>query len=622
MEQKYNVFISYRRDGGEFTAKTIHDKLHDLGYQVFLDVESLRSGLFNLKLYSVIDECTDVVIILSPGALDRCKNEDDWVRREIEYALQKRKNVIPIILRGFIFPEKLPENMNTLPYMQGLQANLEYFDAFIQKLQSFLLSEPYHRNPVFSKKNLTIFFPAALAMIAVTIGIVFLLNNRTHTDQTSSPNPNPESSQTALMSGGSDLGNSSTNKTSEPNENDDIRWQSNTLMAGRDVEQDTGVLSLDIARDEIHSITFLDSLDNMPEDAWDVSAKRNKKVMAWTIPRDSGYDLYIGGEGGVAANENSSHLFESYTNLEWIQINGNFHTENVRNMAYMFHACESLTLLDVSNFNTSNVTDMCRMFSDCKSLTLLDVSNFDTSNVTDMYEMFFLCESMTQLYVSNFDTSNVTDMRNMFGWCKSLTQLDVSNFDTSNVTNMSGMFGSCLSLTQLDVSNFDTSNVTDMSDMFDGCESLTLLDVSNFITSNVTGMSGMFAYCESLTQLDVSNFITSNVTGMGGMFAYCENLTQLDVSNFNTSNVTAMYDMFYHCESLTQLDVSNFDTSNVTDMNGMFGFCSSLTQLDVSNFDTSNVIEVSNMFKGCDNLARPDVSNFAPELVEKMGLSK
>lgn len=41
---KYDVFISYRRDGGESTAKILRDKLSELGYQVFFDVESLRSG--------------------------------------------------------------------------------------------------------------------------------------------------------------------------------------------------------------------------------------------------------------------------------------------------------------------------------------------------------------------------------------------------------------------------------------------------------------------------------------------------------------------------------------------------------------------------------------------------
>lgn len=156
MERKYNIFISYRRDGGESTAKILRDKLESLGYQVFFDVESLRSGDFNTALYSVIDECEDFLLILSPGALDRCQNEDDWVRLEIEYALAKDKNIIPIMLRGFFFPKELPGSIDKLRYKNGIESNYQFFDAFIERLQSFLKSKPgvalqLKHSPVYKK---------------------------------------------------------------------------------------------------------------------------------------------------------------------------------------------------------------------------------------------------------------------------------------------------------------------------------------------------------------------------------------------------------------------------------------------------------------------------------------
>ena len=69
---KYDIFISYRRDGGEFLGKSLYDKLTDAGYRVFFDVESLRSGKFNTQLYQVIAECQDFILLLPKGALDRC----------------------------------------------------------------------------------------------------------------------------------------------------------------------------------------------------------------------------------------------------------------------------------------------------------------------------------------------------------------------------------------------------------------------------------------------------------------------------------------------------------------------------------------------------------------------
>lgn len=77
---RYDVFISYRRDGGEMLAHILYERMKDAGYDVFQDVESLRSGDFNTALYDVIENCQDFILVLSPGALDRCSNPDDWVK--------------------------------------------------------------------------------------------------------------------------------------------------------------------------------------------------------------------------------------------------------------------------------------------------------------------------------------------------------------------------------------------------------------------------------------------------------------------------------------------------------------------------------------------------------------
>ena len=139
--RNYDVFISYRREGGDQAAKAIHDNLRERGYRVFLDVEALRSGAFNTKLYSVLDACRDVVVVLAPGSLERCWHEDDWLRLEVTHALRAGKNVIPVMLRGFVFPEQLPEDMEPLRMQNGVAASVEFFDAFLDKLCSFLKSK-------------------------------------------------------------------------------------------------------------------------------------------------------------------------------------------------------------------------------------------------------------------------------------------------------------------------------------------------------------------------------------------------------------------------------------------------------------------------------------------------
>lgn len=144
----YQVFISYRRDGGDALAGRIADRLSALGYCVFFDVESMRSGTFNTQILNAIDKCEDVVLVLPPNALERCNKEDDWVRQELTYALKNNKNIIPVMMRGFEFPAFLPTEINAVRFMEGIVASNDYFDAVIDKLVSLLKSRAGHKKIV------------------------------------------------------------------------------------------------------------------------------------------------------------------------------------------------------------------------------------------------------------------------------------------------------------------------------------------------------------------------------------------------------------------------------------------------------------------------------------------
>ena len=138
--KKYQIFISYRRDGGADLAGRISDRLTALGYSVFLDVESMRSGKFNDQLYRAIEACNDFLLILPPNGLDRCTNPEDWVRLEIAHALKCNRNIVPILARGFAFPETLPGDIDDIRHMDGIRASIDYFDAVMDKIESHLHS--------------------------------------------------------------------------------------------------------------------------------------------------------------------------------------------------------------------------------------------------------------------------------------------------------------------------------------------------------------------------------------------------------------------------------------------------------------------------------------------------
>ncbi len=171
----YQVYIAYRREGGDVLARMLHDQLCELNYRVFYDVESLDSGPFDKKLFQFIDECTDVLVVLSPGSLDRCSDPEDWIRAEIAYSLKTGKNVIPVMMRGFSFSDtELPEDIKDLKIRNGLEANMELFPASMEKLTKKLMhSKPDGRYRPDVKK--TADHPAEIPMRMKIGGAVLLL---------------------------------------------------------------------------------------------------------------------------------------------------------------------------------------------------------------------------------------------------------------------------------------------------------------------------------------------------------------------------------------------------------------------------------------------------------------
>ena len=232
-------------------------------------------------------------------------------------------------------------------------------------------------------------------------------------------------------------------------------WKENVMMAHPFTDFDQ--------KETVTTVTFLDTVKDAPEDCWDISYKQNGSVLAWM----DGTELYIGAEGGIAAPEDCSSLFNGWKNLQIIEFNGAFHTEDVTTMSAMFIGCHQLRTLDLSSFNTGKVTDMSSMFQNCFQLSSVNFSGVDTALVTDMNNVFTGCANLDELDLSGFDTSNVTSMRSMFLDCMSLKKLNLSGWNTGKVTDMTYMFRGCSWLSSVDVSNFDASSVTNYKDFMD-----------------------------------------------------------------------------------------------------------------------------------------------------------
>lgn len=138
---KYDVFICYRRDGGEHLAARVKDALQVRGLSAFIDVEGLKGGKFNTSLLEKIEEAVDAVVILTPGSLDRCVRHDDWFRQEIAHAIKHKRNIVPVLARGFHMPspDELSPDIAELVTYNGLTPTHELFDESMTRLVSKLL---------------------------------------------------------------------------------------------------------------------------------------------------------------------------------------------------------------------------------------------------------------------------------------------------------------------------------------------------------------------------------------------------------------------------------------------------------------------------------------------------
>ena len=96
MGNAYDIFISYRRDGGAQYARILQLMLSQRGYRVFLDYDELKDGVFGKRIKAAIKAAPVFMLVLSKDSLDRCKNENDWVREEILYAIEHQKKIVPV----------------------------------------------------------------------------------------------------------------------------------------------------------------------------------------------------------------------------------------------------------------------------------------------------------------------------------------------------------------------------------------------------------------------------------------------------------------------------------------------------------------------------------------------
>lgn len=138
------VFVSYRRANAPWALAIFQDLTHN-GYDVFFDFTGIASGDFESVILTNIQTRAHFLVLLTPSALERCKDPRDWLRREVEVAINSRRNIVPIMLEGFDFgsphiAEQLSGPLADLGRYNGLRVPAEYFLEAMERLRKSYLA--------------------------------------------------------------------------------------------------------------------------------------------------------------------------------------------------------------------------------------------------------------------------------------------------------------------------------------------------------------------------------------------------------------------------------------------------------------------------------------------------
>jgi tetratricopeptide (TPR) repeat protein len=138
------VFISYRRTNFSW-AVAIYQNLTHNGFDVFFDYTGIASGDFERVILGNVTARAHFLVLLTPSALERCGEPGDWLRREIETALEDRRNIVPLMLEEFDFGSpsvggQLTGKLAALKSYNGLRIVPEYFFEAMDRLRKIYLN--------------------------------------------------------------------------------------------------------------------------------------------------------------------------------------------------------------------------------------------------------------------------------------------------------------------------------------------------------------------------------------------------------------------------------------------------------------------------------------------------
>jgi hypothetical protein len=142
-----NIFINYRRGDDPGFTQALYSRLEQVfpSERLFMDVDNIAPGLdFVQVLNDQVARCDVLIAVIGKHWLDaadetgarRLDSPEDFVRIEIESALQQKKRVIPVLVNDATMPRstELPEGLKAFARCNAVRLTHERFRADTQSL--------------------------------------------------------------------------------------------------------------------------------------------------------------------------------------------------------------------------------------------------------------------------------------------------------------------------------------------------------------------------------------------------------------------------------------------------------------------------------------------------------
>ena len=506
-QKKYDVFISYsRKDLDEVSTFVEMLKTRIPTLEVWMDLEGITAAdEFDEKIISAIDASSYVIFAVSPNSNSIGEGSSKWTKKELVYAKNTGKKVIPVLLNGaelnnwFLFEfgrvdcidstskhqiEKLLKNIAKWSNKEFIKPNKEGNPKplTLDEQQIFQEAQAF-KHQIEKNKQLAglVLRVAGVAILLLIIPIVvgvnrYLAYKNTYWSYTIlNDSIAPYTAEISWFSFKEDYNSSRIHIPKK------IKHNGTTFMV-------TSISREAFACNSFISITIPNSVINIGDHAFEDC----DSLISITIPN--------------SVTNIGDHAFSCCASLSSVTI-----SKNLTSIGdYAFHSCTSLVSITIPN---SVTTIGWRAFEACTSLTSITIPN----SVTKIGEnSFSFCNSLTSMVV---DSGNgIYDSRDN---CNAIIETATNTLIAgcpntiipNSVTSIGfGAFEDCTSLTSITIPN---SVIGIGSRAFSGCKSLTSITIPNGVTEIE---ERAFALCDSLISITIPNSVTS----IGeGAFLWC-----------------------------------------------------------------------------------------------------